>query len=126
MEHNMDAENIYTEFSKKLTKCKGNIDDIIEVVKYYSDKFLIMNYAPISFKFARCISKLGIDEVDPMLYETIVRAHGAVAIKSGDPECNYWFTALVKGSDTDKHGEVIKRSNDEQYNSAFVKRFGKR
>lgn len=125
MKHNIDADEVYTEFSKKLSKCKGNADDVVSVTKEYSKKILNMNYAPISFKFARCLTKLSVDKLmDPEEYYSIIRAHGSVVINSGDPECNYWFTALVKGSDIEKHGDVISKSGNEQYTSAFVKRIG--
>lgn len=112
MEQNMDAESVYFDFSKRLSKCRGNIDEVIGIIKEYNGKVLIMNCAPISFRFASCVSKLHMYELmNPEEYNAIVRAHGDIVIKYGDSECNYWFVSFVKGSDIDKHKEAILKCN---------------
>ena len=111
MEQNMDAESVYFDFSKRLSKCKGNPDEAIRVINEYNDKILVMNCASISFRFASCVSKLHMYELmNPEEYNAIVRAHGEVVIKYGDSQCNYWFVSFVKGSDIEGHKEAILKS----------------
>ena len=122
MKQNIDAEMLYEEFAKKMFKCKGVFNDCVNVICEYSDKILSMKYAPISYKFASCVSKLNSDGLmNQEQYDLIIKSHGNVVIKYGDSECNYWFISFVKGADIEKHREVIRENGDLRLDSAFEK-----